>query len=272
MKLTNKRVLLTGATGGIGSALARQLAAKGANLILVGRNQSKLGALLHQISRGESVTPAQHLSLCADLSQPDDIEALHRQCLTWRDQGITIDMLINNAGSNEFAYLAQRSSEAITRELQLNLLAPILLCQKAMSWLNRPGQIMNIGSTFGAIGYPGYTTYCAGKAGLYRFSEALNRELSDSGITVQYLGPRATDTDLNDQRVTELNQQLGNKTDSPEAVATAIVHSLEQETPARWLGWPEKLFVRLNQLIPKVVTASIRKQHATITDFARKLP
>lgn len=266
MELKQKRILLTGASGGIGAATARQLAARGANLVLVGRRMDKLERLKESLDN-----PGQHLTIVADLSLQEGLSTINRTCQEWRSQGIKIDVVVNNAGCNTFAYLAQRSPESIEQEIRLNLTAPILLSQKALCWLERPGLILNIGSTFGAIGYPGYSTYCAGKAALHRFSEALQRELSGSGIQVLYLAPRATDTALNDQRVSELNNALGNKTDQPDTVATAIVNMLETEKNCRWLGWPEKLFVRVNQLFPGLVTASIRKQHERITEFVSKM-
>lgn len=265
MNLEQKRILLTGATGGIGSATAIKLAESGAHLVLVGRRQDQLDALKDKLA-----TPGQHLTLTADLSQPEGLRQLDRTCRDWREQGIRIDVVINNAGTNQFAYLSQRLAASIEQEFQLNLLAPVLLSQKALGWINRPGIILNVGSTFGAIGYPGFSTYCAAKAALHRFSEAMQRELQGAGIQMLYLAPRATATQLNDNRVTELNDALGNSTDQPETVATAILGALQKESPCTWLGWPEKLFVRLNQLMPRLVSNSIRKQHARITEFVSK--
>jgi short-subunit dehydrogenase len=264
MDLKRKRILLTGATGGIGSALALQLAKQGAYLILVGRKQTKLDELKNSLENA-----SEHLCIRADLAT-DGIETINAACLHWKDQGVHIDVVINNAGTNTFAYLAQQTAVDIARETQLNMLAPILLSRYAISWLKRPGIILNIGSIFSAIGYPGYSTYCATKAAIHRFSEALQRELTGTGIQVLYLAPRATDTKLNDQRVTDLNTLLGNTTDNPEYVASEIISTLKAETKYRWLGWPEKLFVRLNQLLPSVVSSSIRKQHTRITEFASK--
>ncbi len=178
-----------------------------------------------------------------------------------------ISALINNAGSNQFQFLAQRSAESIEREMQLNLMTPIALSQSALGWLKRPGVILNIGSTLGSIGYPGYTAYCASKAGLHRFSEALDRELDGAAIRVLYLAPRTTETELNSPRVVELNQKLGNRSDSPQVVAEHVVQMLEQETAAKWIGWPEKLFARINQVFPRLVSGSIRKQQETIHYF-----
>ncbi|UIP28828.1 SDR family oxidoreductase [Photobacterium sp. TLY01] len=265
MDINNKRLLLTGACGGIGAEIAALLADAGASLILVGRNESKLRAL--QLSLNQ---PDSHRLIVADLSTPQGIETIHQTCQQWKRGGTPIHGLINNAGSNCFASLSQREPASISNEIHLNLTVPVLLCQQALNWLSRPALILNIGSTFSAIGYPGYTTYCASKAGLQRFSEALHRELDGTGVQVLYLAPRATDTTLNSAAVTELNQQLGNQIDDPRWVAEQVMQCLIKETQVRWLGWPEKLWVRVNQIFPAPVASAIRKQSKTIRQYLIK--
>ncbi|MBY8158261.1 SDR family oxidoreductase [Vibrio fluvialis] len=266
MNLQGKRVLLTGASGGIGQEIAHALEAKGASLVLVARNRNKLEALKNSLN-----DPERHQTLCIDFQQPDSEEQLKAFGLEQVQNEQRIDVLINNAGNNQFSFLAQRSAKSLQEEIHLNLMTPILTSQSALNWLQRPGIILNIGSTFGSIGFPGYTTYCAAKAGVQRFSEALDRELDGAGIRVLYLAPRATKTDLNDDRVTEMNRQLGNHSDAPSVVAKHVVSILEDEQASRWIGWPEKLFVRLNQIIPGVVSKSIRKQQDTIHQYINQV-
>ncbi len=266
MELQDKRVLLTGASGGIGKEVAKALEAKGAKLLLVARNSNKLQALKESLE-----FPHQHEILVADLSTDAGLEKVKQTCVNLSLKGQRIDILINNAGSNQFSFLAQRNAASIELEMRLNLLVPMLLSQSALSWISRPGIILNVGSTFGSIGFPGYTTYCASKSGLQRFSEALDRELDGSGIRTLYLAPRATDTALNDRFVNQMNQQLGNKSDSPTVVAAHLIDILEKEQAARWIGWPEKLFARINQILPSVVSSSIRKQQDTIHHFINQV-
>lgn len=266
MELQDKRVLLTGASGGIGKEIAKALEAKGAKLLLVARNGNKLEALKNSLE-----FPHHHEVVAADLSTDEGLEKVKQTCLNLSHKEQRIDVLINNAGSNQFSFLAQRSSPSIELEMRLNLLVPMLLSQSALSWISRPGIILNVGSTFGSIGFPGYTTYCAAKSGLQRFSEALDRELDGSGIRTLYLAPRATDTTLNDRFVNQMNQQLGNKSDSPEIVAGHVVDILEKEQASRWIGWPEKLFARVNQILPGVVSKSIRKQQDIIHHFINQV-
>ncbi|CAM3700554.1 3-oxoacyl-[acyl-carrier-protein] reductase FabG [Vibrio aerogenes CECT 7868] len=265
MKLNNKKILLTGASGGIGRELAAALDAAGARICLAGRNEQKLMALKDSLPHA-----SRHFCLAVDLTQDDDLERLNQAGLQYQKEGQGFDIVINNAGANQFACLTDRSMQSVRDELNLNLTAPVLVSKLACGWLNRPGIILNIGSTFGGIGYPGYSVYCAAKSGVYRFSEALDRELYGSGVRALYIAPRATETSLNSPEVQAMNQDLKNQSDSPQLVAKMVVDSLEQERAVRWIGWPEKLFVRVNQILPGVVAGSIQKQHAKIMSYLKK--
>ncbi|WP_354623126.1 SDR family oxidoreductase [Psychromonas sp. MME2] len=265
MKLKDKRVLITGATGGIGHALCLSLVSAGCHLILVGRQQNKLDQLIEQLP-----ATSNYLSIEADISCSEGLKTVNKECLSYIDEGIHIDIVINNAGCNTFDYLAQRTIESIEQEIAINISAPISLSKYALTWLPDNGIIVNIGSTFAAIGYPGYATYCATKAALHRFTEAMQRELQGSGQQMLFIAPRATNTALNDQRVRDLNQALGNSVDTPERVALEVLQTLQNETKVAWIGWPEKLFVRINQLFPNLVSASIYKQKKIISESLAK--
>ncbi|MHA7846555.1 SDR family oxidoreductase [Serratia sp. D1N4] len=260
MKLDNSRILLTGASGGIGQALAHALAKQEAGLILQGRNETVLKQLLNALPH-----PEKHQIWLADLCDPvavaEQAERLRHQ------QGI--DILINNAGTNHFAWLEDQSEQQITQQLSLNIQAPILLTRALLPSINTPGIIMNIGSSFGSIGYAGYSVYCASKFALRGFSEALSRELAGSNINVLYFAPRATQTALNTDAVYAMNAELGTQSDSAEFVAKEVVIALNQETKRRWLGWPERFFVKLNALFPGVVDKALAKQRHIIARHAK---
>ena len=259
MKLNNSRILLTGASGGIGRALAYTLAKQGACLILHGRNEIALTQLLNTLPN-----PDDHQIWVADLC---DSEALAKQVEVLRDQP-SIDILINNAGTNHFAWLEEQSEQQIIQQLSLNIQAPILLTRALLPYISKPGIIMNIGSSFGSIGYAGYSVYCASKFALRGFSEALARELNGSAINVLYFAPRATQTTLNSTAVYAMNAELGTKSDSAEFVAKQAVIALNKEVTRRWLGWPERFFVKLNAIFPGVVDKALAKQHAIIARHA----
>lgn len=253
--MKNTIILLTGATGGIGRALADALAKKGAILVLVGRRLTALYDLKNQLMNGEH-----HQVIEADIGTAEGRDKIDQHARWLGQQGTPIEILTNNAGVNSFNYLSMRADDSIEHEIAINLTAPILLCKLALTWLAPTGLIANIGSTFAGIGFPGYANYGATKSGLYRFTEALNRELYDSQQCAIYIAPRATKTALNDARATAMNKQLQNHVDSPEWVANHIVCAIEKRCFATWLGWPEKLFVRLNQLFPSLVGHEIAKQ------------
>lgn len=260
MKLAGKVVLLTGATGGIGEALAKALANQGASLLLQGRQLARLEQL-----RAALPHPERHHCLPADLASTRDREQLGQS----QEVSRGIDILINNAGSNVFAWLEDQSASQIDEQIAVNITAPIQLTRALLPKLASPGLIMNIGSSFGGIGYPGYSVYCAAKFALRGFSEALGRELEGSGIQVLYFAPRATRTEINSKAVYAMNAELGARTDSAEFVAACALEALTRETRRRWLGWPEGFFVRLNGLFPGFVDRALAKQLPIIARYAR---
>jgi len=252
MDCAGKRVLLAGATGGIGQAIAAELAGAGARLILVGRNEEKLAALQQRL-------PGEHAVMVADLDDPKQRDRVVQYC---RQHGV--DIFVNAVGVMDFRLFDAQDPAAVSRMVQTNMLSPMLLCQSLVPLLKQREQaaIVNIGSIFGSIGHPGFTAYCATKFGLRGFTEALQRELADSSVRVSYLAPRATRTDLNSEAVTALNEALGNATDTPEHVAAELMRVLGQKRRQRYMGWPESLFVRLNGLFPGLVhNALTRKLH-----------
>ena len=99
-------------------------------------------------------------------------------------------------------------------------------------------------------------------------NEALRRELADSHVKVLYIAPRATRTAMNSADVVAMNDALKVEMDDPQEVARQIVHAIAAEREELYLGWPEKLFVRLNSLLPRLVDQALRKQLPVIKHFA----
>ncbi len=252
MDCRNKRVLLAGATGGIGQAIAVELDRAGARLTLLGRNPARLAELQHRLSD-------RHRVIAADINDAGQRNSVVSQC---EREGL--DVFVNCVGVMDFKLFENQQPAAIESMVMTNLLAPMLLCRQLVPLLKQrdAAAIVNIGSIFGSIGHPGFTAYCASKFGLRGFTEALQRELHDTPIRVSYLAPRATRTDLNSAAVTALNEALGNATDAPERVAAELMKVLGDKRRQRYMGWPENLFVRLNGLFPGLVHNAL----------ARKLP
>jgi short-subunit dehydrogenase len=151
--------------------------------------------------------------------------------------------------------------------LQANLLAPMLLTQALLpQLLAQPrAQIVFVGSALGRIGLPGFSLYTASKAGLHGFAEALRRELADSPVRIQLLAPRSTRTTFNDARAEAYNRATGTASDSAEQVAQALLALIESEAAERYIGWPERLGVRLNGAFPALLDGSFKKHRRQLT-------
>lgn len=258
MKLEDRRVLLTGATGGIGSALARQLGDDGAWLLLLGRNRGGLERLAQEVGTQNCDY------MTGDLTDPC---AVARVAQLARDNGI--DTLVNNAGINEFRLFGDVD---IDRVVRTNVTAPMHLTQALLPHLTAlpAATIVNVGSTFGSIGYPGYVAYCASKHAIKGFSEALRRELADTNVDVIYASPRATATGMNSESACRANSALGIDSDSAEIVAGAIVRMMSTRRSRMQIGWPEKLQVKINALFPGLVDHAIVKQLPIIKQYANQ--
>lgn len=263
MNLKSARVILTGASGGIGSATARALAKAEAQLLLVDRQAEGLQQLANRL-RADG---AQVHALPADLTRSADRQAVPEHAT--RVLG-GVDLLVNNAGLLHFNPFEDEDPQAMERLLTVNVVAPILLARAVLPLMQQQGngRIVNIGSIFGSIGFPYFASYSASKFALRGFSEALRRELRGTGIGVTYIAPRATRTPLNRSALNRMNEALKVAMDSPERVAAAVVEAIGGDRDEVYLGWPESLFVRLNGLFPRLIDGALRRQHREMRSYA----
>lgn len=258
------RAVLSGATGGIGRAMAIELAAQSSHLLLLGRNEAELMALSEML---RTKYPHIAVSFCAgDLTQIGYQNQVLKQC-----EGLTggINLLVNNAGANAFGAAEAQSPEAVAQLVQVNLIAPMQLTQILLPLLKAQNQatVVQVGSIFGYIGYPGNSVYCGTKFGLRGYSQALRRELAHSPVRVKYFAPRATKTAINHGAVEKLNAELKVQSDTPEAVAKQLIPFIQSSQHELKIGFPEKLFVFLNQLFPAVNDKAIQGQLPTIQKY-----
>jgi len=267
MNIQNARILLTGATGGIGQALAIELASQGAHLALVGRHPGKLQELLHILSG----MPGERISIVADLEHPNAAQGVVDAAI---QQLGGLDILINNAGVMDFIQFEDQSPERIAQIIQTNVTAPILLARAALPhFLTRQqGQLVNIGSIFGSIGFPHYASYCASKFAMRGFSQSLRRELVDTPVRVTYIAPRAVDTPLNDATTTHMLRAANISLDAPEDVARQIVCAIARESEEYYIGQPESFFAWLNSTLPKLVNFGMKKQARLAAPFVNRKP
>ncbi|GAC03779.1 short chain dehydrogenase [Paraglaciecola agarilytica NO2] len=243
----NQVILVTGASGGIGHAVAKAFDEKGAHLILTGRDELKLKQLQQSLKH-------QHTIVAADISHHVGREKLIHIC-----ERLPVSMLINNAGTT---HVGEFTSAPIESVMTTNLLSPMLLTQVLLPLLaQRPhAHVVNVGSAFGSIGFAAHSTYCATKFALKGWSEALHREYHDSNIRFHYLAPRATSTAINDERAVALNKALGNQVDTPEVVAQALIKLVEQNKTRFSIGFAERIFAKLNAILPTIVDNALAKK------------
>jgi len=264
MKLANKTCLLTGASGGIGRAIATVLAKDGANLILVGRSEDKLQLLAKELNSQNKQTS---FVLATDIATHDGLEIV-RTALTALNK--PIDAVIHCAGINCFRFLADTDPADIQSLVATNLTAPVLLTRLALPFLNRVNaRFIFVGSSFGALAYPGFSVYSATKFALRGFAQALRRELADTAIQIACLSPRATQTELNSDAVCAMNRELGVTMDDPYIVAVEVKKMLlAKKMYDRNIGWPERFFIQLNKLFPWLIDKALRSQLPIVARYA----
>ena len=220
MDLSNRSVLVTGAGSGIGRAVAVELGRKGARLTLTGRREEPLQetAGLVRDAGGEARVAA------GDVADAESREEVVRAAT---DGFGGIDVLVNNAGNVRAGRLENIDAGDVQSQIEVNLLAPILLTREALPALRESGDsaVVNVSSGFGLVGMPFYSVYAATKAGIAHFGEALRRELYGEGVHVMTVYPGATDTPM--METNEGGPDLGFEYESPEDVAGALVAGLE---------------------------------------------
>lgn len=193
--LSGKSALVTGASGGIGGAIARALHGSGAAVALSGTRTEQLEALRSEFGDRAHVTPA-------DLSLPDGAAQLAKDAEAALGQ---IDILVNNAGLTRDGLAMRMKAEDWDRVLEVNLTAAFRLSQAVLRGMmkRRWGRIVAVTSIVGVTGNPGQTNYAASKAGLIGMSKSLAQEVASRGITVNCIAPGFIETAMTDA----LNEQ-----------------------------------------------------------------
>ena len=207
------RVLLTGASGGIGHAIARALAARGASLILTGRRADTLASLADEVS-GQP--------LACDLSEPDQVRRLV-------EQAGDVEILVANAAHPASGLLTELDQERIDHMLEVNLRAPIALARALAPAMTRRGRghLVFISSLAGKVASPSSSIYSATKFGLRGFALGLREDLRSSGVGVSVVMPGfIRESGMFAQAEVERPRGVGTRT--PEQVADAVVQAIER--------------------------------------------
>lgn len=216
MRLKGRSALVTGATGGIGQAIARELAARGCVLTVTGRREPQLARLVSEL--GPSAR-----ALTADLSKPDDVRDLI-------ERADPVDVLVANAGVGVPQDLAMLSDAEIEEAVRVNLLAPAMLARAALAPMKQRGRghVVFISSGAGLVATPGNgTIYTATKWGLRGLGLALRQELHGTGVGVSTIFPGPV-RDAGMLADTGVALPRGFGTSSPEDVARAVAAAIER--------------------------------------------
>ena len=191
LRLKEKKVLITGATGGIGSAMAKRMAKQGADLVLSGTKKDSLETLSNEI--GDNC-----YSFAADLAKKEEIKNL----VIWAIEKMgSIDILVNNAGITRDNLSIRMSDEDWDDVINVNLTASFLLSRDCMKVMlkKRWGRIINITSVVGVMGNAGQYNYAASKAGMIGMTKSIASEVSSRGITVNCISPGYVVTAMTDK-------------------------------------------------------------------------
>jgi 3-oxoacyl-[acyl-carrier protein] reductase len=227
--------LVTGASGGIGSSIARALAVQGARLAVSGSNQAKLRAFRDEL---DEHTPqhhqeVDHVAIACDLSNPVDVEKLVPAAI---DSLGKIDILVNNAGITRDNLAMRMKDEEWDAVIRVNLESTFRLMRAATKPMMKArfGRIVNVTSVVGTTGNPGQANYCAAKGGITAMSKSLAQELATRGITVNCVAPgfiRTAMTDvLPDAQKDALNARIPiGRMGEGDEIAAAVVYLASKE-------------------------------------------
>lgn len=225
-QLKGLKGIVTGATRGIGRAIAEKLSTQGVELVITARSKEALDELAQKL-------PEKAHAIVCDMNNQEDVEHLAQEAEKLLGQ---VDILINNAGITADNLLMRMKDEEWDKVMNTNLTSAFRLTRAVLRGMMRKkwGRIVNISSVVGVTGNPGQANYVASKAGLIGFSKALALEVATRNITVNCVAPGFIKTDMTDilteeQKTQILNQIPQGRMGSVEDIAHAVLYLVSKE-------------------------------------------
>ncbi|MFG3055144.1 SDR family NAD(P)-dependent oxidoreductase [Kitasatospora sp. NPDC048239] len=244
MDFSRKTTLITGASTGIGAAFARELAARGSDLVVVARREDRLRTLQQELTKAHDITV--HV-LPLDLARPGAGAEVQRRV---EELGAAVDVLINNAGFATFGAVAESDPTRMAEEVHLNCLTLTDLTARLLPGMVERGRgaVINVASTAAFQPVPRMAVYGATKAYVLSFTEALSNELRGSGVQALALCPGATDTPFFE--VVGEQAVVGNRRRPEQVVATTLA-ALQKGRPTVVDGFVNRLGTLTPRLLPR---------------------
>jgi len=226
--LKGKKALVTGASGGLGAAIAKALFAQGATVAISGRKKEALDALAAELGDASRV----HI-VVGDLSTAEAAEKVMTDAETAMGQ---VDILVNNAGLTKDTLAMRMTDDMWQNVLDVNLTGAFRLTRAAIKGMmkRRHGRVINIASIVGVTGNPGQANYCASKAGLIGMTKSMAQEVGSRGITLNCVAPgfiaTAMTDALNDDQKATINAKIpAQRMGTPDEIAAAVVYLASDE-------------------------------------------
>ena len=249
--LADRRILITGASSGIGHSLAKELAPYGSRLLLVARRQDALEKLAEEIL---TLGAADAKTFAGDVTDPKVRDAILQQVRTnWS----AIDLLINNAGVSAHGRFVENSEPILRQIMEVNFFAATELTRQAIPLLRKGKDplIVNVGSILGHRGTPLNSEYCASKFAMRGWSEAIRPELLKEGIELLLVSPGSTDTEFFDHLLSRQGPLPWGESKgiAPQQVARQIVRAIRRHRSEIYPNWRGRMLVMLNRFFPRLV-------------------
>lgn len=247
----NRLIWITGASSGIGEALAYELSRRGANLILSSRREPVLEEVRNRCPR-----PDDHHTYPLDLTDP---ASLRRAAEAVHEEVGPVDVLVNNGGISQRGTAAETEMSVVRQIMEVNFFGAVQLTKAVLPSMldRRQGHIVVVSSVLGKFGLPTRSTYAASKHALQGWFDSLRAELHDQGVGVTTVCPGYVHTNIAQNALTETGEPMGEdgkaKGISPEACAEAIADAIEAEKIEVYVGgWKEVFATYLKRLMPSL--------------------